>query len=196
MGFNLTPQFPFLTTREEDLGNVRYLGQSTTKQANPADPVWRIYREVVVGSEVQGEWAETGDDDFDSLIWNDRATYFSAPPSGGLPPDGVILDGVDASMDQTSDPILVPSDYIASFHYIWAGLDAADGTVKIQVSDEETPSGTNWVDKSGAADTLTTASGSRIISLNLTMAQRWMRFVYDSGTNTTGTLTVYVTTKP
>ena len=72
-----------------------------------------------------------------------------------------------------------------SFHIVWTGLDAADGVMKIQTSnDNET-----WED-AGVSHTLATAAGSQVIGLS-NFAEKHIRVNWDEGANTAGTIKIF-----
>lgn len=74
--------------------NVAYYGLSETAQADTTKAVWMIVRET---ADAQNESVfEIGfnGNEFNTLVWNDRATYFGAPPSFDIPVDGFELEGV------------------------------------------------------------------------------------------------------
>jgi hypothetical protein len=71
----------------------------------------------------------------------------------------------------------------ATLQFIATSLSHADGTVKLQESND----GTNWVDVSGAS--LTLAAGSSCPVLSFTPRCRYNRFVYTKNSNSSGTYT-------
>jgi len=104
-----------------------------------------------------------------------------------------IMNAAAASADQTSDIVEMGKCTHATFQVIWSGIDDTDGTVKLQVSEDQT----NWVykaDSAGSAVTLTigSAADTGSISLNGVVTEKYYRAVYTKNSNTTGTVTVKV----
>jgi len=69
-------------------------------------------------------------------------------------------------------------------HAVWTGLDAADAVVKLQTSND----GTNWADVTGATITLATTPASSDFINYLRHGGEFIRWDYDPGTVTAGTL--------
>ena len=98
--------------------------------------------------------------------------------------------------DDTTDAATLRADMdlsvstVASFQLAWTGLTGTlNATATIEVSDDPTPSPTgNWQAKSGATYTITTASGSTDIALNLVLAEQWYRINYQANGVTGGTI--------
>jgi hypothetical protein len=85
----------------------------------------------------------------------------------------------------------------ASFQVIWAGLGGTlDGELVIEVSNVQTPSSdSDWVEKSAGTVTLSTTSGSEMLSLNGIVTEEHYRVRYIPNNVTSGTVTVYARAK-
>jgi hypothetical protein len=96
----------------------------------------------------------------------------------------------------TSYTFKTTNQYFFDFQFVWASLDQTDGSVKIEISED----GTNYVDYPNM-DTLllSSATGSGIIRDTFKgTASRYLKISVDSGTCSSGTLTIYgnLATKP
>lgn len=89
----------------------------------------------------------------------------------------------------TSYTFTISDQYYTTAQFVWAGLDQTDGSVKMQISLD----GTNFVDHPSDSLLFNSAAGSGFIrDLSLGVAEKKLRFAVNSGTNTTGTLKLYV----
>jgi len=72
---------------------------------------------------------------------------------------------------------------------VWTGADATDGTAQIEVSND----GTNWNNLGGndGRATLSSAEDTQVWILS-DINYKYLRFAYTNGTNTAGTITIYV----
>lgn len=80
---------------DEPYAELRYVGISQTSGSiDPTKPVWRIYRRVRVSTTgiYQYDFADFGKY---TNVWDDRASYFDAPPPATLPvPSNVYPSGL------------------------------------------------------------------------------------------------------
>lgn len=82
--------------------NVAYYGLSEVPAAPAAQPVWLIVRETAdaIGTSVF-EVARSGTGaghEFQTLRWDQRASYFPAPPSNSLPLNSLDLEGIGSGL--------------------------------------------------------------------------------------------------
>lgn len=77
-----------------------------------------------------------------------------------------------------------------SVQVTWASLTSAgsiDAVVKVQVSSVASPASSDWIDKSGATFTITSAGGTNLINVT-SLGESWARVVYTKNSVTAGTL--------
>ena len=74
-----------------------------------------------------------------------------------------------------------------SFQVVWATADAVDATIKLQASLD----GTNFEDY-GTAYTMNAAAGNHAFAITDRGALQYFRIVYTKGSNTTGTMNIYL----
>jgi hypothetical protein len=96
----------------------------------------------------------------------------------------------DMSADYTSDPIESLYNDTGSYQVVWSGADDVDGEMKLESSHDKV----NWDEIPNTLNTLDSAAGSK--SVNLTnVGYPWVRAVFTSNSNTTGTVTMYLALK-
>jgi len=97
-------------------------------------------------------------------------------------PTAYTMDG------DTSYVYRLNSQYYFSFQFVWEGLDATNGSVKTQISQD----GINYVDYPSDSLLFDSASGTGIIQSQEQGALGfYIRVLVESGTCTSGTLTLY-----
>jgi hypothetical protein len=102
------------------------------------------------------------------------------------------INALPARADHTSTVIDTSDVLYMSAQIVWASLTGTlDATIKMEVSND----GTNWVEKSSASFTLTTASGTDMLSLNGVVTEHYYRIKYTHGNVSGGTVSVYLVTK-
>jgi hypothetical protein len=74
-----------------------------------------------------------------------------------------------------------------SYQVIWTSADAVDATVKLQASLD----GTNFEDY-GTTYTMNAAAGNHAFAITDRGALQYFRIVYSHGSNTTGTMNIYL----
>jgi hypothetical protein len=81
LGSALNPRYPYTTRVEDASPSVRYVGElNPGNPVDPALPQWRIRRESTLNTGVSViEYANGG---HFNAIWNNRSSYFDAPPTG------------------------------------------------------------------------------------------------------------------
>lgn len=113
-----------------------------------------------------------------------------------LPIASIMMPTAVLSANRTSDVYEVLGGRIIAIQVNWglncnggtpAVLDASDGTVKLQVSED----GVNFNDKSGFTTiTFSDVSGTQVQSID-TLRERYVRVVCAKGSATAGTIEVY-----
>ena len=106
---------------------------------------------------------------------------------------GIEYKTIDASDDFEPSPkryLETETHALLSAHVIWSGFDAADGTVKLQWSNDRI----NWKDIPGAVLTLVAAADNDII-IHTFIGTRYARAVYTNNSVTTGTLDILLHAK-
>lgn len=96
----------------------------------------------------------------------------------------ILLDEIDASQDVTSDEINVLNYKSVYLAINWEDLDAADATIQIQGSLDNS----FWFDE-GAAITLAATPDSELVKMS-DCGYKFVRVVYTANTNAAGTVTV------
>lgn len=87
-----------------------------------------------------------------------------------------------------------PGIYIQGCHSIgiqvtWTGLDAADATAKIQISNDNT----NWNDYPSTSTTASTTPSNKCWDFPTGCGLKYMRVVWTKGSVAAGTFTVFTT---
>lgn len=84
IGAALNPRYPYLTKVEDASPSVRFVGEVNPGNVTDTNkPAWRIRRESTLNTGVTTvEYANGG---HFNAIWDDRATYFGAAPTGPGP---------------------------------------------------------------------------------------------------------------
>jgi hypothetical protein len=99
-----------------------------------------------------------------------------------------------ANADFTSESIVNGSNgaitKTVSVHVVAAGLNAANGAVKLQESND----GANWVDIAGATATLASGTSSNMLKVTAHTGI-YIRVVYTKGSNSAGTIVGYAVAK-
>lgn len=93
--------------------------------------------------------------------------------------------------DAATTSVDVLHQKLSSCHVVWTGADAVDGTFDLQWSND----GLNWEDEDAAAIAIGAADGTKLWK-NLACGQRFMRVNVAHGSNTVGTLSVFLVAKP
>lgn len=96
-----------------------------------------------------------------------------------------IINALPASSNQSASTEIDLK--FVSMQIICTGLDHADGVIKLQDSDD----GTNWNDVTGATITVNSGTSSNMIR-NSVHTGKFVKAVWTHGTNTAGTITVYI----
>jgi hypothetical protein len=100
-----------------------------------------------------------------------------------------IVSGVSASASFTTD-VVWGNHLYGAFQVSWASHNLGNAYAKLQT----TVDGTNYQDISGTVQTFTSGSSSIVYRLT-DIGEPTVRFVYDAGTNTAGTVSVWLTQK-
>lgn len=96
-----------------------------------------------------------------------------------------LLSSASAASNQTSTAFGEARYKYLSVQFVATGLDAADGIIKLQDSND----GTNFNDISGATITVAAGTSSNMIRYTAFTAEK-IRVVWTKGSNTTGTISV------
>lgn len=96
----------------------------------------------------------------------------------------ILLNAVNAGSNQTSSAVNVLKYQNVYIAMDWTGLDAADATIQVQGSLDNS----FWFDE-GAAITLASTPDSELVKLN-NCGYKFIRIVYTANSNTQGSLTV------
>lgn len=97
-----------------------------------------------------------------------------------------VVSSSSTGVNITSGPIAIGGLQCFAIQAIWASLDAADGTIKFQMSLD----GTNWSDYPASSVTMTAASDSVVWDFPVGSACVYGRVAYTKNSVTTGTLVV------
>lgn len=97
----------------------------------------------------------------------------------------VALNGASGAANQTSAGFGHMRYKYMSVQFVATGLDAADGVIKLQDSND----GTNWNDITGATITVATGTSTNMLRYTAFTADK-VRVVWTKNSNTTGTITV------
>lgn len=179
----LLSQFPYLTSVYEDLGPVRFLGQSVYPNAAGDSPVWRIYREETqADGTVRGLWA-VANSSFDGLKWNDRASFFPPPVSVAADSPGYLFRDLTASEPFFSASLPNATGAFSSFHLLWTGFN---GTAVVQLQSSNYNQEGAWDDKLDATYEIVHPSSNKVISLNGVATEAYYRVKFTPGTNSAG----------
>jgi hypothetical protein len=79
----------------------------------------------------------------------------------------------------------------ASLQYIATGFNTADATIKLQASNVHTPTANDWVDIVDSTKTIASGTSTDYFILS-NIAMKNFRVVFAKGTNSAGTIAVYL----
>jgi len=149
------------TILEDVRGTARYVGMSANVGANPASPVWKIFRESRVSATVsRSEWA-LGDSDA-VHIWDNRETYFSAlDASNSTNSEGrqyTLASAASMASSITGDVFDVSMFSNWSVQFIWTGSPV--GTIQV----EATVDGSQYTPIVGSAQATGASTGSHTVN--------------------------------
>ncbi len=161
--------------------NLIYVGVTDFPYAE-SDPKWQVRRLTRSGNIITTEFANKGS--FDQ-IWSNRAALF-----GAFTPVPNLVSAESMAASFTSDPVNVFFDECGSVQFIWSGMDVADGSVGVEVSDD----GVNWC-QYGSPEVITDMAGDHVIQLTK-LGFWYMRAVYTRGTATAGTIDIIHVLQP
>lgn len=99
-------------------------------------------------------------------------------------------DNIDLSTSLKSDVFNVEKHMIGSVHFVWSGVDATDGAINIEGSNDKL----NWQPLYDSNQIMSAASGNYIFEF-YAFATRYIRLSYTANSNTTGTAYIRVVLK-
>lgn len=79
-----------------------------------------------------------------------------------------------------------------SVQVIYRGLDAADGIVKIQLSNAPDEAGGAWKDHASFTHTMPAGNGNHIFNSSTPLGTKWLNVNIAKGTNNAGTVSVII----